>query len=88
MQARIVIRPEIPNFSEIQAKARVSLQVVAFLLTPLALMAGALAFWRFGIDIDWTSEFPIEAGFFSHWQVWLGLAAGLQVAGRRLRGIR
>ena len=87
MQARIVVRPEFPSFSEIEAKARVSLQIAALLLTPLALMAGVLAFWRFGIDIDWTSEFPIRAGLFSHWQVWLALAAGLQIASNRLRRV-
>lgn len=40
------------------------------LLKPVAVTAGALAAWRFGVDVGWTSVFFIAGGFLSHWQVW------------------
>jgi hypothetical protein len=51
----------------------------ASLLPPAALMACALAFWRLAADLNATGQFPIPNGLFSHWQVWLTLAASLQV---------
>ncbi len=41
-------------------------------------MAIVLALWRLGADLRTTGEFPISAGLFSHWQVWLTGAALLQ----------
>jgi hypothetical protein len=55
------------------------------LLKPAALMAGVLGFWRLGVDLNWTNQFVIEQGLFSHWQVWFALAAGLYMASDRLR---
>ena len=49
------------------------------LLTPAALMASVLAFWRIAADLKWASGFAIPTGLFSHWQVWLGAAAALQL---------
>jgi hypothetical protein len=51
---------------------------LAALLTPVAVMAIVLALWRLGADLRTTGEFPISAGLFSHWQVWLTGAALLQ----------
>lgn len=51
---------------------------MAALLTPAALMASILGFWRIGADFHWTSSFAIPSGWLSHWQVWLGGAALLQ----------
>jgi hypothetical protein len=48
------------------------------LLTPAAVMASALGFWRLAADLQWTGEFGIASGIFSHWQVWLTFAAILQ----------
>ncbi|MBM3810236.1 MAG: hypothetical protein FJW20_01245 [Acidimicrobiia bacterium] len=56
----------------------------AALLTPASLMAGALAFWRLAADMQWTSEFAISDGLFSHWLVWLGMAVGLLLTATRL----
>jgi hypothetical protein len=50
----------------------------ASLLTPAAVMACVLAFWRLAADLNATAQFPISEGLFSHWQVWLTLAASLQ----------
>jgi hypothetical protein len=49
------------------------------LLIPAALMAYVLGFWRLASDIGVTSEFAF-AGLFSHWQVWIALAAALHIS--------
>ncbi len=49
------------------------------LLTPAAAMATVLAAWRIAADLNWAGRFAIASGFFSHWQVWLGTAALLQL---------
>lgn len=52
----------------------------AALLGPASLMAFALGCWRLGADLNLTGQFAISRGLFSHWQVWLALGAGMQVA--------
>lgn len=52
----------------------------SFLLTPGAVVCTVLGCWRMGADLNLTGEFAISTGFFSHWQVWLALGAGLQTA--------
>jgi hypothetical protein len=49
------------------------------LLTPAAVMALVLGFWRLGSDLNWTGQFAISRGLFSHWQVWMALALLLQI---------
>ena len=51
---------------------------MGLLLTPVAVVAGALAAWRLGVDAGWTNTFFVAAGFLSHWQVWCALAIGAQ----------
>jgi hypothetical protein len=51
----------------------------AALLTPGALMACVLGLWRLGSDLGAAGQFAIASGFFSHWQVWLGASAILQI---------
>jgi len=41
-------------------------------------MAAGLAAWRLGADLKWTGQFAISEGLFSHWQVWVAMAAILQ----------
>jgi len=50
------------------------------LLTPAALMAYVLGFWRLAADIGVAGEFGIT-GLFSHWQVWILIAAVLHLCG-------
>lgn len=50
----------------------------AGLLPPSALLAASVAVWRICADLGVVSEFAIESGFFSHWQVWALIAIGLQ----------
>jgi hypothetical protein len=54
------------------------------LLTPAAAMALVLGCWRIAADLNLTSSFAIPSGLFSHWQVWLGAAAILQLCARIL----
>jgi hypothetical protein len=53
---------------------------LAALLTPAALMAYVLGFWRLASDIGIAGEFGIT-GVFSHWQIWLVIAALLHLSG-------
>src|SRR5262245_28488930 len=54
------------------------------LMTPAALVAWILGFWRIAADLNWTSQFAIPSGFFSYWQVWIGVAVALQWCSRVL----
>ena len=58
--------------------------VVGYLMTPVALVAYLLAFWRLGADLNWVSEFFISQGLLSRWQVWLVLAIATQFAAKEL----
>lgn len=37
-----------------------------------------MGLWRLTADLGWTETFPISAGFFSHWMVWIALAMALK----------
>ena len=52
--------------------------LLGLLLTPVAVGAGALAAWRFGVDAGWTRNFFISDGLLSHWQVWCAFALTAQ----------
>lgn len=62
-----------------RAKNQRIAQAIAVLLKPAALMAAVLGCWRIAADFNWTGGFAIASGPFSHWQVWLGGAAVLQL---------
>jgi hypothetical protein len=47
---------------------------LAVLLSPVATVFFAITCWRLGQDLGVTSNFFIEDGPFSHWQVWMTLA--------------
>ncbi len=61
------------------------LALLGLLLTPVAVAAGALAAWRFGVDAGWTRTFFIAGGFLSHWQVWCAFAISAEVGAWSLR---
>jgi hypothetical protein len=61
------------------------LALLGLLLTPVAVAAGALAAWRFGVDAGWTRTFFIAGGFLSHWQVWCAFAISAEVCAGSLR---
>lgn len=52
---------------------------IAVLLSPMALMAAVLGFWKIGADLGVAGDFAIPEGAFSHWQVWLALAGVLEI---------
>jgi hypothetical protein len=52
---------------------------LGLLLTPVAVVAGALGAWRFGVDAGWTGTFFIAEGLLSHWQVWCAFAITAEV---------
>ena len=60
------------------------MNVLPALLTPASVVALVLGLWRVSSDLGWTEEFLISDGFFSHWQVWIGLAIALQVGATTL----
>ena len=49
-------------------------------LDPVALLALVFGLWRLGVDLDWTGDFVIAEGLFSHWQVWIALAIGIKAS--------
>lgn len=48
---------------------------LATVFTPAALAAFTMAIWRIGADLRWTPAFAVSSGIFSHWQVWMLMAA-------------
>ncbi len=74
-------RPDRTNWVKSSAGAvDLALNVVVF-------TSFVLSFWRLGQDLDWSGNFFIERGFFSHWQVWLALAMSLKFLQGRLRRV-
>jgi hypothetical protein len=51
----------------------------AALLAPTSLMAYVLGLWRLTSDLGATAQFTIT-GVFSHWQVWIAMAAAMHLA--------
>ncbi|MGI8743185.1 MAG: hypothetical protein ACR2NN_11570 [Bryobacteraceae bacterium] len=51
----------------------------ATLLSPIKLTAFVLGCWRLAADLGMARGFAISNGFFSHWQVWIGIAAIVQI---------
>src|SRR5436309_1042900 len=68
--------------SSVRSRQEMALALAA-LLTPAALVAFTICFWSFAAELQWTNGFFVNSGLFSHWQVWLILAAG-QLACARL----
>jgi hypothetical protein len=88
MLVRIRLKPGWSGPRRERASNQLALAVSA-LLSPSALMCGALALWRIGADLKLTGDFAITQGLFSRWQVWgvaaLGLQAGAWVLNRHFR---
>ena len=77
----MVVRIRFSSGARVRQKRRKNQHIAlatASLLTPAAVMACALAFWRLAADLNATGQFPIPDGLFSHWQVWLTVAGSLQ----------
>jgi hypothetical protein len=50
---------------------------------PAVLMAYVLGIWRLASDLGMAGEFAIS-GIFSHWQVWIAMAAALHIGSASL----
>jgi hypothetical protein len=77
----MVVRIRLSSGPKVRQKRRKNQHIalaMAALLTPAAVMACVLAFWRLAADLNATGRFPIPDGLFSHWQVWVALAASIQ----------
>jgi hypothetical protein len=77
----MVVRIQLSSGARVRQKRRKNQHValaMASLLTPAAVMACVLTLWRLAADLSVTGQFPITDGLFSHWQVWLAVAATLQ----------
>jgi len=68
-----------PRIESAIAGSRTAANLVVALSTPVALVALVLALWRLTADLGWTDAFFISDGLFSHWQVWIVLAAFLKI---------
>ncbi len=73
-----------PRVERKRGKNRRVALALAALLTPAAVMAAVLGFWRLAADLRWTGNFAIPNGLFSHWQVWFASAALLHLCSRAL----
>ena len=65
-----------------------SWRLLEALLSPVSAVAYVLASWRLGADMGWAASFVINAGFFSHWIVWLGIGLALSFRGYVLKYVR
>jgi len=68
-----------PAIKRVEAASQEAAPVIGYLLTPVSLVGYVLAIWRLMADLKWVGSFFIEDGLFSHWQVWLALAIGIQM---------
>ena len=78
MRVRIQFQ-EGPRVRKGEAKNRHLAHGASALLTPAAVMAAVLGVWRICSDIGLSGEFGISQGVFSHWQVWMAVAAILEL---------
>ena len=73
-----------PKVETKRRKNRRAALAFASLLTPAAVMTAVLGVWRVAADLQWTGNFAIHSGLFSHWQVWMVSAALLQMGSHYL----
>ena len=81
-----MVRIKLSQGPPIQRKTGKNRQVasaIGTLLMPAVLMAYVLGIWRLASDLGMAGEFAIS-GIFSHWQVWIALAALMHIASASL----
>ncbi|MFL6451457.1 MAG: hypothetical protein ACJ746_27835 [Bryobacteraceae bacterium] len=69
--------------SIVDLQSQVALAFAA-LFAPCALLAFTICIWSFAAELGLVGQFYVTAGIFSHWQVWLCLAAILLLGARLL----
>ena len=68
-----------PTVRATEARIRHFVLTVSNWLTLASIAASVCAFWRLWADLNWTEQFAVSRGLFSHWQVWLAAAVLLQI---------
>src|SRR5271165_5761174 len=82
----MMVRIKLRHGPPIQRKVGKNRQVasaIGTLLMPAVLMAYVLGIWRLASDLGMAGAFTIT-GLFSHWQVWLAVAALLHIGSSSL----
>jgi len=82
----MMVRIKLQKGRPIQKKDGKNRQVasaIGALLIPAAFMAYVMGAWRLASDLGMAGEFAVT-GLFSHWQVWIALAAALHIASTSL----
>ncbi len=82
MMVRIKLRQG-PPIQRKAGKNRLVASAIGTLVMPAALMAYVLGIWRLASDLGMAGQFAI-GGLFSHWQVWIAIAAALHIASASL----
>lgn len=81
MVIRIVVsRPQ----EEAEARFDDLARGLAALLVPASLIAFTIACWGIAVNFHWATNFFVPSGLFSHWQVWMIVAAVLILSARLL----
>lgn len=68
-----------------QVRYRQACSLLGLLMTPVAVAAGAVAAWRFGVDAGWTRAFFIAHGALSNWQAWCAVAISAEASAYLLK---
>ena len=82
----MMVRIKLQHGRPIQRKVGKNRQVasaIGTLMMPAVLMAYILGVWRLASDLGMAGAFTIS-GLFSHWQVWIAMAALLHIASASL----
>jgi hypothetical protein len=82
----MMVRIKLQQGRPIQKKDGKNRQVasaIGTLLIPVSLMGYVLGIWRLASDLGMAGQFAIS-GLFSHWQVWIVLAAMVHIASSSL----
>jgi hypothetical protein len=80
MKVRLQLRRASQGSAQLENQRKIA-HTAAVLMTPAALAAYALGLWRIAADLNWTGEFAITRGIFSHWQVWIAVGILIQATG-------
>jgi hypothetical protein len=72
-----------PPIQRKTGKNRQAASALGTILMPVVFMAYVLGIWRLASDLGMAGEFAIS-GIFSHWQVWIALAAALHIGSASL----
>jgi hypothetical protein len=83
----MLLRIKLPRGRPIQRKSGKNRHValaLSALLAPVILMTYVIGFWRLASDMGLAGEFPFS-GIFSHWQIWLPMAAAVHFGATTLK---